>query len=93
MVAQGDYLVIAASYQLNNDQMRAGGRTSGTVYTSQITVMPAKVPFRPARLTPKPTVQGPQTAIVVGKAGEEIWTDAHGRVKVKFFWDPDRDRG
>jgi type VI secretion system secreted protein VgrG len=34
-----------------------------------------------------PFVQGPQTAIVVGKAGEEIWTDKYGRVKVQFHWD------
>ena len=36
---------------------------------------------------PKPNVQGPQTAIVVGQAGEEIWTDKYGRVKVLFHWD------
>src|SRR5437667_9212192 len=43
--------------------------------------------FCPERLTPKPIVQGPQTAIVVGPAGEEIYTDAHARVKVHFHWD------
>ncbi len=41
----------------------------------------------PPRITPKARVQGPQTAIVVGKAGEEIWTDQYGRVKVQFHWD------
>ena len=40
-----------------------------------------------ARLTPKPFVQGPQTAVVVGPAGEEIYTDKYGRVKVQFHWD------
>ena len=45
------------------------------------------MPFRPARVTPKPVVQGPQTAIVVGAAGEEIYTDKYGRVKVQFHWD------
>jgi type VI secretion system secreted protein VgrG len=43
--------------------------------------------FIPSRLTPIPFVQGPQTAIVVGKSGEEIWTDKYGRVKVQFHWD------
>jgi type VI secretion system secreted protein VgrG len=38
-------------------------------------------------LTPKPIVQGPQTAVVVGPSGEEIYTDKYGRVKVQFFWD------
>src|SRR5690606_4252061 len=41
----------------------------------------------PERITPRPVVQGPQTAIVVGKSGEEIWTDEFGRVKVQFHWD------
>jgi type VI secretion system secreted protein VgrG len=45
------------------------------------------VQYRPARITPKPVVQGPQTAIVVGKSGEEIWTDELGRVKLQFHWD------
>ena len=43
--------------------------------------------FRSQRETPKPTVAGPQTAVVVGKAGEEIDTDEYGRVKVQFHWD------
>ncbi|MBC7797373.1 MAG: type VI secretion system tip protein VgrG [Pyrinomonadaceae bacterium] len=44
-------------------------------------------PFRPPQKTPKPTVQGSQTATVVGPAGEEIFTDKYGRVKVQFSWD------
>lgn len=56
-------------------------------YTNQVTCIPYGVPFRPPRVTLKPTVQGPQTAVVVGKAGEEIWTDKYGRVKVQFHWD------
>jgi len=47
------------------------------------------VPFRPERVTPKPVVHGAQTATVVGPAGEEIYTDDYGRVKVQFFWDRD----
>lgn len=43
--------------------------------------------FRPARETPKPVVRGSQTAVVVGPAGEEIFTDKFGRVKVQFHWD------
>jgi type VI secretion system secreted protein VgrG len=38
-------------------------------------------------LTPKPLIQGPQTAMVVGTSGEEIYTDEYGRVKVQFPWD------
>ncbi|MCK7582592.1 MAG: type VI secretion system tip protein VgrG [Chromatiales bacterium] len=43
--------------------------------------------FRPQRPTRKPFVQGPQTAVVVGPSGDEIYTDKYGRVKVQFHWD------
>ncbi len=56
-------------------------------YANMFTCIPAAVPFRPARKTPKPMVAGPQTAVVVGKENEEIWTDKFGRVKVQFHWD------
>lgn len=56
-------------------------------YSNQFTCIQLSVPFRPARITPKPIVQGPQTAVVVGKSGEELWLDQYGRVKVQFFWD------
>ncbi|MFO0609107.1 MAG: type VI secretion system tip protein TssI/VgrG [Polyangiales bacterium] len=47
----------------------------------------SSVPFRPARATPRPVVEGPQTARVVGPAGEDIHTDEHGRIKVQLHWD------
>ncbi len=46
-------------------------------------------PFRPPRKTPKPVIQGSQTAFVVGPAGEEIFTDKYGRVKIQLHWDRD----
>jgi type VI secretion system secreted protein VgrG len=61
--------------------------SDGAHYSNHFTSILASVPFRPARVTPKPFVQGPQTALVVGKAGEEIWVDKYGRVKVQFYWD------
>ena len=45
--------------------------------------------FRPPRKTPKPIIQGSQTAVVVGRSGDEIFTDKYGRVKVQFHWDRD----
>lgn len=44
-------------------------------------------PFRPQQKIAKPIVHGSQTAFVVGPAGEEIYTDKNGRVKVQFNWD------
>jgi type VI secretion system secreted protein VgrG len=65
----------------------SGGTDEGFFYTNAFEGIPASVPFRPPRVTPKPSVQGCQTAVVVGPAGEEIYTDKYGRVKVQFFWD------
>jgi type VI secretion system secreted protein VgrG len=56
-------------------------------YTNAFEAFPSDVPYRPARTTRKPVIPGTQTAIVVGKSGEEIWTDKYGRIKVQFHWD------
>ncbi|PTL82653.1 type VI secretion system Vgr family protein [Vitiosangium sp. GDMCC 1.1324] len=56
-------------------------------YSNSFEAFPAATPFRPPRVTPRPVVHGVQSARVVGKAGEEIWTDRFGRVKVQFHWD------
>ena len=63
------------------------GTQGGETYSSHLTCIPISVPYRPPRATPKPFVQGPQPALVVGKAGEEIWVDKYGRVIVQFYWD------
>ncbi|MDN6887706.1 type VI secretion system tip protein TssI/VgrG, partial [Variovorax sp. CAN2819] len=52
-----------------------------------LTVMPVERLFRTPRLTPRVTMPGPQTAIVVGPKGDELHVDDHGRVKVHFHWD------
>jgi type VI secretion system secreted protein VgrG len=52
-----------------------------------LTVIPADLPYRPARLTPGAVMPGPQSAIVVGAEGKEIDVDDFGRVKVQFHWD------
>lgn len=56
-------------------------------YENSFEAFPATALFRPPLTTPAPTIASTQTAIVVGKSGEEIWTDEYGRVKVKFNWD------
>jgi type VI secretion system secreted protein VgrG len=65
----------------------SGGADAGFFYTNSFEAVPASVTFRPPRVTPKPSVQGCQTAVVVGPAGEEIYPDQYGRVKVQFYWD------
>ncbi len=58
-----------------------------TFFHCHFTAMPASETYRPPRATPKPRVAGLHTALVVGPSGEEIHTDAHGRVKLQFHWD------
>jgi type VI secretion system secreted protein VgrG len=84
-----DYVLTAVLHSGRHDI----GYTSGSetpidpIYENAFECVPAKTPIRPPRLTPIPVVQGCHTAVVVGPAGEEIFTDKYGRVKVQFFWD------
>ncbi len=59
------------------------------IYYNHFTCIPATVQFRPPRRTERPRVDGPQTAVVTGPAGEEVWPDpdGYGCVKVQFHWD------
>ena len=56
-------------------------------YRNSIEAIPNPSPYHPPRNARRPFIQGSQTAVVVGKSGEEIWVDQYGRVKVQFFWD------
>jgi type VI secretion system secreted protein VgrG len=83
-----EYLITGGSYQASVSGYETSGKTDEEEFFScSFTAMPASEPFRAVRLTPKPVIQGPQTAIVVGKKGEEIHTDEFGRVMVQFHWD------
>jgi len=83
-----EYLVDYASYDL-----RVGGYESkanvdtDNVFFMQFTVLDSQRQYRPERRFKPKKMPGPQTATVVGKSGEEIWTDKYGRVKVQFHWD------
>jgi type VI secretion system secreted protein VgrG len=82
-----EYLVVSASYDLAYGEHEALPEPRAASYQCTFSAMSSKQQFRPRRATPKPFVQGPQTAVVVGPAGEEIHTDQLGRVKVQFHWD------
>ena len=83
-----EYLLIATDYRITSDDYEStAGAAAGPDIAVDFTAMPAAVQFRSERVTRKPIVQGPQTAIVVGKSGEEIWVDKYGRIKVLFHWD------
>ncbi len=59
----------------------------GAAYTLEVHVIPKDVPFRLPRVTPRPVIHGVHPATVTGPAGQEIHTDAHGRVHLRFPWD------
>lgn len=56
-------------------------------YENHFNALPAAMPFRPKPTTPLPRIDGVQTAVVIGPGGQDLFTDAYGRVKVQFFWD------
>src|SRR5438132_3457500 len=86
--ANGQYLLVSASHsaRLPADYRSGEGEF---YYHNNFTCIPFDVPYRPLMLTPKPVVHGTQTALVVGPAGEEIFVDKYGRIKVQFHWDRD----
>lgn len=80
--------MVSVNYQLHSDAFgSAPEANTEPVFQCKFTALDAKTPYRPLQVTPKSRVQGPQTAIIVGPAGREIWTDQHGRIKVRFHWD------
>lgn len=84
--ANQPYLLLEVRHSGRSGDYRSWD-TAPIDYRNDFLAVPVDVPYRPARRTPKPLVWGSQTALVVGKAGEEIWVDKHGRVKVQFYWD------
>lgn len=56
-------------------------------YQNRCVCLPEGSIYRPPMITSKPRIDGVQTAVVVGKAGDEIYTDKYGRIKLQFHWD------
>jgi type VI secretion system secreted protein VgrG len=81
-----EYLITGISLQARTGEFGSGS-DGDDFFSCNLSCIPKSQQFRPARLTPKPVVRGPQTAIVVGPSGEEIYTDQYARVKVHFRWD------
>ena len=84
---EGSGFTITSVSHAATDDSQLSGAASISDYQNSFTCIPDTVVFRPTRSTPKPEIKGPQTAVVVGPAGEEIYPDEHGRVKVQFHWD------
>ena len=86
--ADGKYVVLRVSHDAAEADFRSNQSEAGeNHYTNQLACLPYELPFRPPMVTEGPVIAGPQTAVVVGPGGEEIFTDKYGRVKVQFHWD------
>lgn len=85
----GSYLLTSVHHSAYEGGTYPGlnGGDQEALYSNTFTCIPIATPFRPQRQTPRPQMQGTQTAFVVGPAGEEIYVDKYGRVKVQFHWD------
>jgi type VI secretion system secreted protein VgrG len=78
------FLVTSVTHKGTNNYLDTGGNPH---YRNQVTCVKDGIPFRPPLATPRPRMPGPQTATVVGPAGEEIFCDSYGRIRVQFHWD------
>ncbi len=82
-----EYLLVEVNCEIHAEAYRSTSGGGEGLYSCDFEVIDSRQPFRAPRTTRKPFIPGPQTALVVGKDGEEIWTDEYGRVKVRFHWD------
>ncbi|UYY57212.1 type VI secretion system Vgr family protein [Sphingomonas sp. S2-65] len=83
----GDYLIVSAYHSIVAESYRSGQSARENAFNVRFEAIPGDTRFHPIHSTPRPMVQGLETAVVSGPAGEEIYTDKYGRVKVRFHWD------
>jgi type VI secretion system secreted protein VgrG len=91
-----DYLVVRATYEINSDEYVSTRSAPLPFFDCDFVALRKENHFRSECLTPRPSVGGPQTAVVVGPDGDEIHTDKYGRIKVQFHWEqfaPPADAG
>ncbi|EIA5896644.1 type VI secretion system tip protein VgrG [Salmonella enterica] len=69
------------------DNAQHSGQDQHFTFSTRFELHPTREVYRPQRTISKPHTKGPQSAIVTGPSGQEIWTDQYGRVKVQFGWD------
>jgi type VI secretion system secreted protein VgrG len=80
------YLATWSRVRVTGQDANSSGGDEAT-FTLAFVAIASDVTFRPPWTVRKPVMRGPQTAMVVGPDGQEIWTDQYGRIKVQFPWD------
>jgi type VI secretion system secreted protein VgrG len=77
--AEGNYVLVSIQHHARGGNAYRSGVEEPFVYTNQFTCIPLSLPFRPARITPKPCITGVQTATVVGPPNRRsLWTSTAG---------------
>lgn len=82
-----DYLILGTQLFLKENPSASNASASAPEWRISLQFQPASLPLRPAMLTPHPHIGGIQSARVVGMAGQEVWTNEYGQVKLHFDWD------
>ncbi|NJD11743.1 MAG: type VI secretion system tip protein VgrG [Gemmatimonadetes bacterium] len=86
------YLVTQVQHLSHGGSFRGMADATPVEYSNDFLAIPHDTPYRPRRRTARPVIYGSQSALVVGKSGEEVWVDKLGRIKVHFYWDRDSQR-
>ncbi len=87
-----EYLVVRCRHSYRAQQYRSGSDPGASPYSGAYEFQASSRPFRAPLITPKPVINGPQTAVVTGQEGEEIDVDKYGRILVRFHWDREKGR-
>ncbi|WP_290004319.1 type VI secretion system Vgr family protein [Faucicola atlantae] len=83
--SNSEYLITQAHYHFQE-----AGNTTGqdlSYYRIDFTAIPKAHQYRAPRITAKPRMLGTQAATITGPAGEEVYTNAYGDIKLQFHWD------
>jgi type VI secretion system secreted protein VgrG len=83
---KGNYLLLTVHHQAS-DNTFSTGQGGDEHYSNNFTCMSLDNMYRPPMVYNRPVMYGPQSALVTGPAGEEIYIDEFGRIKVQFMWD------
>jgi type VI secretion system secreted protein VgrG len=81
------YVVLATEVNIEADEAKAGTGGNTRALSIDVELIDAQQPYRPERVTPKPRIQGTQTAKVAGGTAQDVATDKYGRAIVQFYWD------
>lgn len=88
--APREFFVVRSRIHYDRDVLERSTRSSLEGFFVDVEAIPAATVYRAPRVTPRPRIAGPQTAIIVAPPDtpeEGVCTEDLGRAKVRFHWD------